>query len=219
MNRDEDAAMPVVTAVSGAAIVKSAEQRSNQPNQPGPPNPSQAPATTANTTAPPGTPRVEVPELVSFRLAVDVAPDPTAVSMIAEPVPFASPLPKKTANPYINLPSCEKVIQRHVPGLVSEAYIHSHALQPPYPRIRPADARATFVARELGRVRLNVLGEDGKPACVVTCTAGHEEAGLGQWSVDDFVAEDAPGFISFQSSSTGERQRVCYQSIAIHKIS
>jgi hypothetical protein len=62
---------------------------------------------------PPGTPRIDVPELTSFRFSVDIAPDPTAVSTIAEPVPFAPPPPKKTANPYVNLPNCEKVIRRH----------------------------------------------------------------------------------------------------------
>ncbi len=132
---------------------------------------------------PPGTPRVDLPELTSFRFTVDIARDPTAVSTIAEPVPFASPPPKKTANPYINLPNCENVIQRHVPGFVSETYIHSHPLQPPYPKVRPAEAGATFVAQKPGRLRLDVLGEDGKRVYGLTCTAGPEGAGPGQWGI------------------------------------
>lgn len=63
---------------------------------------------------PPGTPRVELPELTSFRVIVAIASDPTAVSPTSEPVPFAPPPPKKTANRYINLPDCKKVIRRNV---------------------------------------------------------------------------------------------------------
>jgi hypothetical protein len=132
---------------------------------------------------PPGTPRVELPELTSFRFTVDIVPDPTAVSTIAEPVPFAPPPPKKTANPYVNLPNCEKVIRRHVPGVVSEAYIRHHDLQRPFPVIRPTEAEATFVGQKPGMLRLNVLGEDGKSAYEVACAAGPEEAGLDQWGI------------------------------------
>jgi hypothetical protein len=132
---------------------------------------------------PPGTPRIELPELVSFRFTVDIASDPAAVSMIAAPAPFASPPPKKTANPYINLPNCDKVTPRHVPGVVSEAYIRRNDLEPPFPVIRPAEAEATFVDRKPGILRLMVLDENGNPAYEVACTAGPEEAGLDQWGV------------------------------------
>jgi len=132
---------------------------------------------------PPGTPRIELPELTSFHFAVDIAPDPAAVSMIAEPVPFAPPPPKRSPNPYINLPNCEKVIPRHVPGVVPQAYIRLLNLQPPYPRIRPAEAEETFVNQKPGLLRLKVLGADGKPTYEVTCTAGPEEAGLDQWGI------------------------------------
>jgi hypothetical protein len=143
---------------------------------------------------PPGTPSVDLPELVSFRFTVDIASDPAAASMIAEPVPFAPPPAKKIANPYLFLPDCRTVIPQHVPGVVSEAYIRRHNLQPPFPVIRPAEAEATFVGQKPGILRLNVLGEDGKPAYEVACAAGREEAGPDQWgigcrlhrAVDDF---------------------------------
>jgi hypothetical protein len=132
---------------------------------------------------PPGTPRVELPELMSFGFSVDVAPDPAAVSMTAEPVPFAPPPGKKTENPYVILPNCEGVIAQHVPGAVSQDYIRLHNLQPPYPKIRPAETEETFVGQKTGRLQLNVLGEEGKSAYEIVCTAGPDEAGLGQWGI------------------------------------
>ncbi len=85
------------------------------------------------------------PQLKSFGFQVEVQSDPTALSAIAEPVPFAEPPLRVTSDPEQYYRDCDKVIPQHVHGIVSREYLQDNGLQPPYSEILPGEK--TFLIR------------------------------------------------------------------------
>src|ERR1700687_798627 len=67
----------------------------------------------------------------SFRFNVSARPDATALSAIAEPVPFEPQyLDKK--------PWCGRLREKHVAGRVTKKHIQENGLKPPFVEVRPA---------------------------------------------------------------------------------
>jgi hypothetical protein len=133
---------------------------------------------------PEGPTGIRLPRLLSFRFSVRVEPDPTAVSTIAEPVPFAEPPPIHTADPNIILPNCDKVIRQHVPGVVTQDYIRNEGLPPPYPSVQSTEATATLHMRQEGALRMRILDKAGKLAYSLDCSASIGTAGVDRWGID-----------------------------------
>jgi hypothetical protein len=77
--------------------------------------------------------------LRSFRFDVQVVADPTAVSQIAEDVPFEEP-PRANPDRLDDFSrSCSTVKPKHIPGIITADYISGLGLGGPYPQIVPAE--------------------------------------------------------------------------------
>lgn len=118
------------------------------------------------------------PVVKSYRFTVRVRPDPTALSSIAAAVPYADPdgIPAR----------CAKVTRKHIPGIITEGYIRSEGLQPPYPPVATAEGDAVFPVVDQGpgkAFRLPIRAANGKQAYVLKCSGGVGVAGVGEWGI------------------------------------
>jgi len=71
----------------------------------------------------------------SFGLKVTVAPDPGAMSAIAEPIPIVPPTWKKPLNSWNAHPDCSTVVPAHVPGNVTDGLMEKQGLLGPFPPV------------------------------------------------------------------------------------
>jgi len=82
--------------------------------------------------------------LSAFRLTVVVQPDPDALSTIAEEAPFAPPSPLTSEGNVVRGYRCDRILRRHINGLISEQYLKENQLEPPYPNIERAVREASL---------------------------------------------------------------------------
>lgn len=82
--------------------------------------------------------------LKSFRLEVAIERDPSALSTIAEDVPFAEPPSLPLNGDVVRGYACAEVRSNHIRGEVSKEYIKRHGLEPPYPRIESVTRKANL---------------------------------------------------------------------------
>ncbi len=133
--------------------------------------------------------------LRSFGFDVQVNPDKDALSVIAEPVPFAEPLFRSKENPNELYRKCDTLVPAHVPGVISEEYIRSAGLGPPYPQIVPIEKTTTIrgkpspvhfrfpdepIPPEARAVYLPILDANGKTAYELECSAYNVPIGEGR---------------------------------------
>ena len=85
----------------------------------------------------------------AFGVSVTVTPDATALSAIAERVPYAPPKAKNALDAWNPLPDCHTVIPAHVPGEMTQAFVLQHGLAGPFPQIVPMERSVLLVASDL----------------------------------------------------------------------
>ncbi|HEV2387690.1 MAG TPA: hypothetical protein VGS20_10605 [Candidatus Acidoferrales bacterium] len=131
----------------------------------------------------PGHPSVKLHVPISMRFGVVAMRDPTAVSMIAEPVPYAEPPWAPTEDPQVVIEDCSKVTRQHVPGQVTPDYIRRYHLGPPYPSVRTVAMEKTLAARRSASLQLQVSSTDGRPGYRLACSASVGLAGPDRWAI------------------------------------
>jgi hypothetical protein len=76
----------------------------------------------------------------SFGFEVEVQPDPTAVSAIAEATPFRNAPVQVNGSPTEYRPNCKEIVQEHVLGQVTPGYLEHHGLAGQvYPTVRAVE--------------------------------------------------------------------------------
>ncbi len=87
------------------------------------------------------------PFAATLRVEIRAAPDPTALSQIAEDVPYRSPL----TDPSAADSACGSRIPKHVAGNVTRDYIRAEHLGPPFPEVAAAEKIAGIPPRQPAR--------------------------------------------------------------------
>lgn len=126
----------------------------------------------------------------SYRLSVNVEPDPGAISAIAGLSQFVEPEYGEKRHLM-----CESVTHRHVPGEITQDYLRAERLQPPYPKVARIEKTLTFsslyVQRSIVRGREVIFSqpksaelgffiqdESGKPVYEFRCSNAGEDQGV-----------------------------------------
>jgi hypothetical protein len=85
----------------------------------------------------------------SLSLEVSVTSDATAISAVAEPVPYAPPRLKNSLDPWSDIPDCSTVIPAHVAGELTDAFIVQQGLSGPFPLVTPEEKSLQLEANKM----------------------------------------------------------------------